>query len=292
MLWISIIIALLALIIGSITDLKKREVHDYVSYGLIFSGFSIGIIYSIIYWDYSYILQTVMGFILGLGIAYAMFYMGQWGGGDSKLIMGLGAILGFNIFGIFGITNLSFIILLINIIFAGAIYGLIWSIYLAFKHRKQFMKSLKQWSEKKNISLARKVILALTIILAIIILLIIPAELKLLSWALLSIMFVIFYVWIFVKIIEESCMIKSIPLSKLTEGDWIYKDIYVGKKYVAGPKDLGISREQIALLKKYSVKEKIREVQVKEGIPFIPVFLIAYILVLVMHNINIPTFLS
>jgi len=291
MLWISIVIALLALIIGSITDLKKREIHDYVSYGLIFSGFAIGIVYSIIYWEYNYIMQTAMGFMLGLGIAYAMFYLGQWGGGDSKLIMGLGTILGFNIFEIFGKTNLSFIILLINIIFVGAIYGLIWSIYLAIKNRKQFMKSLRFWSEKPNISLARRIILGLTVIIAILTIFVIPPELKLVSLGLLATLFVVFYMWMFVKIIEESCMIKKVPVSKLTEGDWIHKDIFIGKKYIAGPKDLGISREQIAILKKYNTNEKISEVTVKEGIPFIPVFLIAFILTIIMQGMNIPAIL-
>jgi len=291
MLWISIVLALLALVIGSITDLKKREIHDYVSYGLIFSGFAIGIVYSIIYWEYTYIIQTIMGFILGLAIAYAMFYLGQWGGGDSKLIMGLGTILGFNIFEIFGKTNLSFIILLVNIIFAGAIYGLIWSIYLAIKNMKQFMKSLKYWSEKPRISLARRIILGLTVLIAILTIFVIPPELKMASLGLLATLFVVFYMWMFVKIIEESCMIKKIPISKVTEGDWIHKDIFIGKKYIAGPKDLGISREQIGLLKKYHATGKISEVTVKEGIPFIPVFLIAFILTIIMQGMNIPAIL-
>ncbi|GIU69534.1 MAG: hypothetical protein KatS3mg002_0770 [Candidatus Woesearchaeota archaeon] len=61
MLWISIIIALIALIIGSITDIRKREVNDYVSYGLIIISFGISIIYSILTGTF-YILQTIMGF--------------------------------------------------------------------------------------------------------------------------------------------------------------------------------------------------------------------------------------
>jgi len=98
MLLIAIIIAFVALVISTITDIKKREVPDYISYGLTFIALGISVIYSIVYLDYTYISQSIMGFIVGLIIAYAMFYMGQWGGGDSKLIMGLGAVLGFNFF--------------------------------------------------------------------------------------------------------------------------------------------------------------------------------------------------
>jgi hypothetical protein len=84
-------------------------------------------------------------------------------------------------------------------------------------------------------------------------------------------------------VIEETCMIKVIPIHKLTEGDWIVKDIYIDKKYITGPKDLGVSREQIELLKKYSKKGKIKTIAIKEGIPFIPAFLIAFIVTIVMY---------
>lgn len=282
MLWVSIIIALIALIIGSITDIKKREVNDYLSYGLIIISFGISIIYSVLTGT-AYILQTVMGFIIGLGIAYAMFYLGQWGGGDSKLLMGLGAVFGFNVIenNLFGEKNLSLILFLINIIIAGAIYGLIYSIFLAVKNRKNFLKNLNSWIEKKEIRIARMTLLGFTIITILIILFYVPVEYKIIFLGLVSMLFFIFYMWLFVKIIEESCMIKKISVKKLTEGDWIYENIYTGKKYIAGPKDLGISKEQIELLKKSNIKK----VLIKEGIPFIPAFLIAFILTIIMYYI-------
>jgi Flp pilus assembly protein protease CpaA len=287
MLWISALIAFIVLVIGSITDFQKREVHDYVSYSLIFVGFGASIIYSIITGTF-YILQTVMGFGIGVGLAYAMFYLGQWGGGDSKLLMGLGAVFGFNIFNIyniFGEKNLLFMLFLINVIIAGAAYGLVFSIYLAIKHRKQFIKNIKIWAEKKEIKIARIILLTFTIVSALIIILFIPQDYKLVFLSIIALLFFIFYIWLFVKIIEESCMIKMIDVSKLTEGDWIYEDIYIGKKYITGPKDLGISKKQIAILKK---SKKIKQVLIKEGIPFIPAFLIAFILTVAMYYLRIP----
>ena len=292
MIWLSIIIALIILIIGSITDLKKREVHDYVSYGLVFLAFGVSIIYSIIYSDYTNIMQTIFGFIAGVIIAYTMFYLGQWGGGDSKLIIGLGAVIGFNTFQIFGQKNYWFLILLVNTVFVGAFYGLLWSIYLGVKHRKEFMKNLKIWSMRKEIIRVRRILMITTLVSCILILLFMGIEFKLMLLGLIALVFVVFYLWIFVKIIEESCMIKKVAISKLTEGDWIFEDIRIGKKYVAGPKDLGISREQIALLKRYEKQKKIKFVAIKEGIPFIPAFLIAFILTMMMYAMNMSYYIS
>jgi Flp pilus assembly protein protease CpaA len=283
MLLIGIIIAFVALIIASITDLKSREVPDYISYGLIFIAFAISIFDSVLTWSYIPFVISMIGFIVGLIVAYGMFYLGQWGGGDSKLIMGLGALIGFNVFSIFGKNNFWLLILIASIVFCGAIYGLVWSIFLAIKNRKTFKKHLRMWLHKRELQMARRIMLILIVAMIIAILTIVPDEFRILLLTFVIMLYMIFYIWLFVKVIEETCMIKVIPIHKLTEGDWIVKDIYIDKKYITGPKDLGVSREQIELLKKYSKKGKIKTIAIKEGIPFIPAFLIAFIVTIVMY---------
>jgi hypothetical protein len=76
-----------------------------------------------------------------------------------------------------------------------------------------------------------------------------------------------------------------IPVEKLTEGDWIVKDVIVGGKRICGPKDLGISKPQIEVLLKLKQKGKIRKILVKEGMPFVPVFLISFVISLIWGNI-------
>ena len=70
------------------------------------------------------------------------------------------------------------------------------------------------------------------------------------------------YLVVFVKAVEDSCMYKWIPVNKLTEGDWVAKPVYVNKKIVCVPKDLGLELKQIKALK----KAKVKKVYVKEGI--------------------------
>jgi Flp pilus assembly protein protease CpaA len=283
MLLITIIIAVVALVIASITDIKKREVPDYVSYGLMFIALAIALIQTVYTWNYIPITQSAMGFVIGIVVAYAMFYLGQWGGGDSKLMMGLGAVIGFNAFDLFGEKNYWLLILLVNIVLIGALYGLAWSIALAIKNRKQFIKGMNAWLKKRWIQIIRTILIILIVLMLLMVFTLVPVEYRSILLLSLTSLYIIFYVWLFVKVIEETCMIKKVPISKLTEGDWIYEEVYIGKKLITGPKDLGISREQISELKKYAAKGKISTVTIKEGIPFIPVFLLAYISTIILY---------
>jgi len=289
MIILSLIITFIVLVIGSLTDFWRREVHDYVSYGLMAASLGIACTYSLAYWSIDFVVHSVLGLIIGILIGYLMFYLGQWGGGDSKMIMGLGAAIGFNAFSIFGQKNYWLLITLINTILFGAIYGVGWSVYLAIKHRKSFLKSLNNFGKQKSIMIARVSLLVFTLISAAAIVLFVRDELRMLLLIILAAILAVFYSWIFMKVIEESCMIKKVSADMLTEGDWINKNIYVGKKYVAGPKDLGISREQISLIKKYSRFGRIKKIEVKEGIPFIPVFLIGFLITMYLYYFGIST---
>ena len=63
------------------------------------------------------------------------------------------------------------------------------------------------------------------------------------------------------------------------------KDIVVNKKYITGPKDLGIEKKQLKKLINYYKKGKIKRVLIKIGIPFVPSFLIAYLITLWIGNV-------
>ncbi|MBI2656261.1 hypothetical protein HYX03_00805, partial [Candidatus Woesearchaeota archaeon] len=113
------------------------------------------------------------------------------------------------------------------------------------------------------------------------------AELYYVRILILSLAFLIlttFYLWIFVKAIEKSAMNKLVEPSKLTEGDWIVNDVFVGKKYICGPKDLGIEKRQIKKLIGFYRQGKIKKILIKEGIPFVPSFLIAFIVTLIFGS--------
>lgn len=271
----------IALLIGSVTDLKTREVPDWLNYGLVISGVGLNLLFSVVYSNSSFIINSIIGLLVFFGIAYIMFYAGQWGGGDSKILMGLGAMIGID-----ASFKTQFLLwFFINALLIGAVYGLLWSIFLVIKNKKRFLREFMKISSEKNIAKAKKGILAGLILLLAVFFII---ELYYVKMLLLSFAFLIlatFYLWIFVKAIEKSAMYKLVEPSKLTEGDWIVNDVFVGRQYICGPKDLGIGKRQIRKLIELYKKGKVRKILIKEGIPFVPSFFIAFVITLIWGNL-------
>lgn len=271
---ILLILALIGLVIGTYTDFKTREVPDWLSYSLIVSGLGLRLLYSSITFEWMFFVYGLIGFGIFFGLAWLMFYSGQWGGGDSKVLMGIGALVGFEP------TPFSFFIgFFINLLLIGAIYGLVWSVVLAIKHKKRFLKEFRsQLAKLRKVKIS---LFYLVIFILLIAFLVNDKTLKLLTLIFAIFFYLSYYIFVFVKSVENSSMYKLYKISKLTEGDWIANIVKHKGKYICGPKDLGITKKHIALLKKY----RITKVLVKEGIPFIPSFLIAFILTYFFGNI-------
>ncbi|MFH0874890.1 MAG: A24 family peptidase [archaeon] len=280
MMLIFIIIALIALVIGTYTDIKTREVPDWINYGIIFIGLGARLIFSLVNFDFTYIIQGLIGFGIFLAIALIMYYTGQWGGGDSKMLMGLGALFGFELK--FDSLIFSFFV---NVLFVGALYGLIYSIFLAVYNRKNFFKEWKKIFKKKNILMFQRIFLIISVILLLSLFLIGDIIFKILLLVMILTLLIGFYSFVFIKAVENSCMFKYVKPAELTEGDWIAKDIKVDGKYISGPKDLGIEKKKIRKLIQFYKKGKIKKVLIKVGIPFVPSFLIAFLISLFFGNI-------
>ena len=87
--------------------------------------------------------------------------------------------------------------------------------------------------------------------------------------------------FVFSKAVEESCMVKKVYPKDLTEGDWLYEDLYIKGNRIK-KKWRGISKEELRLIRrKYN-----RKVMVKYGVPFTPSFLIGLIGLLYLDKIG------
>lgn len=282
-------VSFIALFIGSLTDLKTREVPDWLNYALIIPGAALNLLFSVIYSSPSFIISSAIGLAAFLCLAYAMFYAGQWGGGDSKMLIGLGAMLGIS-----ASFKPQFLpLFLVNVLFVGAIYGLMWSVFLAFKNKQKFYREFAGvLSEKKVVNVKKLMPIVIVLLFILLFLANFIAAKRFFSMRIflatyLSLAFLLittFYLWVFAKSIEKSCMHKLVEPGKLTEGDWIVNDVYAGKQYICGPKDLGIGKSQIRKLVQFYKQGKVNKILIKEGVPFVPSFLLAFVITLIFGN--------
>ena len=91
--------------------------------------------------------------------------------------------------------------------------------------------------------------------------------------------FAIPYFYLYVKSVDEACMVRRVKTSKLTLGDWLYKDEKIGKQMVKATWD-GLTEKDIKLLKKKHY------VYIRFGVQFAPVFLISFILLGLIIKFN------
>src|SRR3989344_5811431 len=134
------VLILLVLICASYTDLRTKEVPDWLSYGFIIAALGIRGIFSF-QGGWEVIVTGLLGFAVFYLLALLFYYTHQWGGGDSKLLMGMGAALGISYpFNETSFTPLWFLLLLLV---GGALYGMVWLGVVAIKRRNCLFPELR-----------------------------------------------------------------------------------------------------------------------------------------------------
>jgi hypothetical protein len=286
----------LGLLLGSITDLKKREVPDLLNFGLIVFGFGIASITSLVFWSTTSILSALLGFVFCFLVSCIMFYTGQWGGGDAKMLMAIGALVGIPFSLLRSFLSLLFsnpssitlqdipslFLFLFMVIFFGGIFGFCWLLVLIVRHWHQFVPAYLSALEERHARRRRYIIYVLLLIFFGIALLVQDFALQILSAVSALLLFVLYHSFLVIKVVEQIAFVKRIPVSHVTEGDWVAVDVIVDGKTIVSKKDLGMSREQLLELHHLARQGKISFVLVKYGIPFVPSFLIAFIVTVVL----------
>ena len=261
------VITIIILLVASYTDIKTREVPDWVSYSLIFSALGIRTIFSVNS-GWNILLGGVLGFAVCFAIAYLFYYTSQWGGGDAKLLMGMGAMIG--IAYPFSTDSFNLLLFFLALLFIGAAYGLLWMLMLAVRKGKLFWLDFKHTVKAYN-----KLQLGLLISTLLLFVLVLFYSF---IWPILFFPLGVFYLFLFINTVEKTCFLKKVHVNDLTEGDWLAEDVNNHSKLILKKKTL--EKEDIQKLKESALKE----VLIKEGIPFIPSFLLAYLLLVFGKN--------
>jgi len=238
------IIGLGFLLVASITDIQTREVPDWLSFSFLFTALFTNLAYSIIISKVSFIINSIVGLILAFVLGLILYYTGQWGGGDSKILIGIFALIGINATNIYNlilgnislleyISKANWIMFFIIFAIVGGVYGIIYSLYLILAQPKNFRKALKKLTKNKEIHKLDKIIKIVTFCLVLISLMILGLLKTKEAFILIIISLipiVIFYTGLFAKAIDTGCMNRKISANKLTIGDWVIKNVYVPRK--------------------------------------------------------------
>jgi Flp pilus assembly protein protease CpaA len=266
------VLGLIWIIFAVVQDLKTREIANWLNFSLIVFALGFRFFYSLFFEaNFNFFIQGLVGLGVFFVLGNLFYYSKLFAGGDSKLMIALGPILP-----IFARTteNLKFFLFFMMVFLAaGFLYILFFIFYLAIKNFKKFKPEFKKQFKK-----TRKYVIPLTI-LAILFLIAGFFINQAVYFAIY--LLVLVYLVIISKSVDESCMIKKMKTSELTEGDWLYQSIAIkGEKINANWS--GLNAAEINLLKKNK-----KEVLIRQGIQFAPVFLISFVLTFVLFKIGV-----
>ena len=215
--------------------------------------------------------------LIGLGVFFIignlLYYGRVFAGGDTKLMIALGPVLGFSE----SITkNLElFLFFVILFLFVGGIYGLAWSVFLVSRNFKIFKKEFINQFNKGRRFIFSLLIFALFFIV-----------MSFFDGIFIYLGILIFatpYLYLYAKAVDNTALIKKTSVSKLEEGDWLYKDLKIGKKVIKA-KWSGLTKKQIK-----DIQREYNKIEIRQGIPFVPTFLISFLIFIyfVLQGINI-----
>ena len=273
---ILLLVAFIGSILSSYFDLKTTEIPDEIPYVMMGIGIVGNLIKSYLVWSYWPFLFSVIIGLGFLGFGFIMYFTGQWGGGDAKLLSGIGFLLPslppeINV-RLFFPFPLSFFF---NVFLVGAGYIILYALAMSIKHKKiwfVFFKDLR--ANVKTIALFSSALILFFTVFGIILVRYYPILMTkdaILFTVIVSISFIsLFILWKFVKAVENVGFKKKIPISELKVGD-VPMDYKVWD---------GITEKELKRIKKSGKKY----VWIKEGVRFAPTFPLALIFTIVFGD--------
>lgn len=266
------VLALVYIIFAVVQDFKTREIANWLTFSLIIFALGFRLFYSLFQNDgFVFFYEGLIGLGIFFVIGNLLYYGKVFAGGDAKLMIALGTIIPY--FTTFSLNVQLFFSFLITFLFVGFFYIFIASGILCIKNfkpfKREFLKELKK-SKKLMIILLffSMIFLALGFIENIL-------------FVVGVLIFFTSYLYIYSKAIDESCMVKRIKTKNLEEGDWLYSNLKLGKSEVKAKWE-GLTKKEIR-----GISKKYKEIKIRQGIPFSPVFFIGIIVFIIFNILNI-----
>ncbi len=264
-------LALVYIIFAVIQDVKTKEIANWINFSMIIFALGFRFFHSLFRMDFTFLYSGLIGLGAFFIIGNLLYYGKVFAGGDAKLMIGLGAILPLSLNLSSNLQSLfNFFFLFLSVSF---LYILISSAVLCFKHFKSFKREFFiQFRKNKKLMFAGVIMGIFFLVLGFF---------QELFFILGILTFFTSYLYLYSKAIDEACMVKSVKIQNLKEGDWLYSSLKVGKDVIKENWE-GVSKSEIKEL-----AGKYKKVTIRQGIAFSPVFLITFIAFIILHIFNI-----
>ena len=253
-----LIIAAIWLVAASWTDLRTREVADWLSFSLIAIAVAYRASESIIAWNATPITTSLLGLASFFLLANLLYHFKIFAGGDAKLLIALGAV----------VPSWA---LLSNMLVVGSAYGILYSLALGMFNHKKVWIEIKNLDWKKGSYILGA--LAIGFILGF-------STNNPIIYFISGGAIILFLLEIYIGAVDKVSLIKQVNPKDLTEGDWLLRSVKLQNGKFVKSQFSGLTKKEIALL----IKNK-KKVYVRYGIPFIPVYLIAFLVTIWTGNI-------
>jgi Flp pilus assembly protein protease CpaA len=251
-------------------DLKTTEIPDEIPYAMIAIALILYGIQSLSEWNYLPILKSLIAGLGLLGFGFIMYFFGQWGGGDAKVLSAIGFLIpsleGYRLLFPFPVSYL------INVFLVGAPYMVLYAIVFAILNKKILSEFFKDIKRSKNVMLIGSLSLyPIFILLNLFLMGRFQADVNFLtilanSTLILVLTVSLFLLWRFVKVVDNIGFRKKIPVSKLKVGDMLLESKLLE----------GIDEKALKKIKKSGKKY----VWIKEGVRFALAFLLTLLFIL------------
>jgi len=247
------------IIAASMMDLKRREVDNWLNLFLIVGSFVFVGFGAILSGDLDIIFHAGFLFVV-MFVVMNLFYEGRvFAGGDAKLLL---AMTMFFICSSFYGSIINVGVFLLFLMISGSVYGLVYSLVLWIRDFEKINEEIASQVAGRRSQVAGLVGIGVVLFLF---------GFVNFMFFMFGIMFFVFpLLFVFAKGLENVSMIREVSGSELREGDWLVDDVKVGGRTVKADWD-GLSLEDIDLLKKK------KGILIKDGLPFVPAFLIAFL---------------
>jgi len=257
----ALVVALAGSLVAGLWDLKTTEIPDEIPTLMAAIGIFTWFLFMLTTGSYFPLLLSLAAGTIYLAFGWSMYKLGQWGGGDAKLMAAVGYLIPY----LPGVIFFQFAFF-VNIFFVGAAYIFVYALILGLNRRvpKLFLNDLR-----KNLKTVLGVPLLFLASFFGFMRYLGHMQPMLLLYSFLIILFLVLF-YRYGRVIENHVFKKTIPASKLRVGDVILDS----KTWD------GLTEEQVR-----EIKKKRKRVTIKEGVRFGPVFFLSLIITLLCGNL-------